>query len=133
MLNNPDKKLIFVTKDDRNVFCLASQVVGFRQESSEYVVFLESGDSFKCKAKEEYYRELSDILDAKCNKESNMSMFEEMMLESALIKLNDKKDIDLGSIICNLFVNECVICPMKTMCRKNNSKETVNAWLRKDA
>lgn len=132
MLNNPDKKLVFVTKDDHNAYCLASQVVGFRQEGSEYAVFLENGNSFKCKAKEEYYKELSSILDAKSDTSSKITNFEQMMLEAAQIKLNDKKDPDLGSIICNIFVDNCILCPMKAMCRKNNNKDIVNKWLRED-
>ena len=129
---NLDKKLVFVTKDDKNAYCLASQVIGFRQEGSEYAVFLEGGTSFKCAARESYYKELSEILDQKSNKQSNMTNFEQMMLDIAAIKLNDPKVVDLGAIICNLFVEECILCPLKAMCRKNNSREVVDKWLRED-
>lgn len=128
----PDKKLIFETKDSCTAFCLASQVIGFRQERDEYVVFLENGSDLRCRAKETYYRELTDILDAKCNPNLKISRFEELMSEAAQIKLNDKKDPDLGSIICNLFDMNCLLCPLKVMCRKNNSKDIVNKWLRED-
>lgn len=125
-----DRKLIFQTRDDRNTYCLASQVVAFRQEGSEYVIFLEGGGSIKCAARESYYKELNAILDEK-TKAPKMSNFEQIMLDAAGIKLNDLK-ADLGSIVCNLFMDNCIMCPLKAMCRKNNSKEVVNAWLRKD-
>lgn len=127
-----DKKLIFETKDNCTAFCLESQVLGFRQESSEYVVFLENGSEIRCKAKEVYYKQLSDILDRKCDPNLKISRFEEIMSETAQLILNNKKDPDLGSIICNLFEDNCLLCPMKTMCRKNNSKDVVNKWLRED-
>ena len=131
-MNKPDKKLIFETIDERTVYCLASQVVAFRQESKEYVVFLESGETIRCRAKETYYKELMAILDEKCDDSHKMSNFEQLMSDAALIKLNDPK-ADLGMIICNIFnKDECILCPLKPMCRKNNGKEVVNEWLRKE-
>lgn len=131
-MNKPDKKLIFETIDERTVYCLASQVVAFRQESKEYVIFLESGETIRCRAKETYYKELMTILDEKCNDSHKMSNFEQLMSDAALIKLNDPK-ADLGMIICNIFnKDECVLCPLKPMCRKNNGKEVVNKWLMKE-
>lgn len=132
-MNKPDKKLIFETIDERTVYCLASQVIAFRQESKEYAVFLEGGESFKCRAKEEYYKELTAILDEKSDDSHKMTNFEQLMADTALIKLNDPK-ADLGLIICNIFDknNECILYPLKPMCRKNNGKEVVNKWLMKE-
>jgi hypothetical protein len=127
-----DKKLIFETKDNCTAFCLASQVVGFRQERDEYVIFLENGSEIRCKAKEVYYKQLSDILDKKCDPNLKISRFEELMSEAAQIILYNKKDPDLGYIICNLFGDSCSLCTMKEMCRMNHSKDIVNKWLRED-